>query len=352
MHPLPLRPVASATLPSSSSNRRSSFPAQASYTNQQQQEPIPFDYVSQIIMLQQAQINLLQQQGASLSQDRDRRDSSRSARSERWSGTNRSEDDGSSGSSRQEPFSGNLLVASALARRKRESLTLEAAQMMNYNLNGPSSRSPRTSEDSSSLRTPSPSSATPPAVYLYRPDDTYALEENNTSTGRTRRYSIDPQTRLPVRSSSVASSPSSSSPPPSAPTQLPSNRLSSITSSRDLDAGGATRKSSLVAALSKRQRPLSMGSSASLGQPRSVSDSAVVLSPFAPTFKPLPPVPPRRDSQSPHHSRSSTVTAGTITALRQPRLPAVDLDMNFASRIRRRAVGSLLIGRMSTLTVA
>jgi hypothetical protein len=341
-HPLPPKPP--STPPSF--RRPSSIHSNSSNTSnrnslnlnpQQHYNEHNLQSLSELIRLQQSQINLLRQQEATILQEKIRR---------RESG----------GSFKSEPISPsdeeaiarqNPLVASALARRKkRESLTLESIKSGAFSNNGPGSRSPRSSEDSLSLRTPSPTgSTTSPAVFVFKPGDTYPFRSGDNVPTKFN-HALPP---LPVRSSSMSSSSSASSPP--APTSASASTLN--------------RKSALFSVL--QQRPSSSSfdlNSLSLyghgnGTHRSVSDPSI-LSPFAPTFQPPTPSPPITSSlryESEFHPPTTTSQRNSMifaagggstmaSAMRQPMGPASEDDLvklNFSSRIRRKA---LFVGRL------
>lgn len=234
---------------------------------------------------------------------------------------------------RQSPL--DAVVASALARKKRQSLTLEGVQFSSGSPGSNDARLQRppshTSSNPRPLRTASPTSSTAPAVMVFGPGEVHLSTDQSDGPAL-----LD--TRLLVRSSSIAA--------------LDPAVTSAVRDGQcDLGVGGGTRKSALVSALAGRRRPVCFGAATTLPLDyRSISDSSL-LSPFAPTFQPLPcptSARPEPDHASVGNLRSGRLK-GTATATRQPIGPAREdelVKMNFASRIRRRAVGSLLIGRL------
>lgn len=222
----------------------------------------------------------------------------------------------------------NPLVASALARRKRQSLNTEAMSAIQFQgaeagvhgrriSSGPPTdglyHRRQSSSDTASSTVSHPSSTTartppatvdPPALILSQPGEAYPStsgsegDDDADSTSsikskpKARRYSV--HTSADLKKSSKPSSTASSSPelvqgPPEV-----SDTMSKATSRR------RSHVSDLNLALGgRKQRPASVGlGSPSLAggfgdqqqQPRSVSDTTP-LSPFASTFTPLPPSP-------------------------------------------------------------
>lgn len=329
----------------------------------------------------------------------------------------------------------NPLVASALARRKRQSLNAEAMGALQSQgagrerriSSGPadvvhhrqsssettasSASACHTSPPSSvSARTP-PASADPPALILSKPGEAYpstsgSEDDDDDSTSsikskpQARRYSVHTAADLtsPKASSSGSDSPDLSAEAQDAVAAKPTRR--SHVSDLNLALGG------------RKQRPAAIsGAGIGLGSPqlaggfgdtpRASSDSHTpILSPFATTFTPLPPSPyfpspaphqmsfaspplaggvafspqqmfsPQMNAFSPsmnafspnmstpfsptnpaYQSNKPAALAGTASAIRQPRGPAAELAGNFSSRLRRRAVATLLgsrgVGRVS-----
>lgn len=260
----------------------------------------------------------------------------------------------------------NPLVASALARRKRQSFNGDgshaAAQLPVVSLPSARTVSARptlghrssSSFDSTALssRSSSKSSHTPPALILSKPGDPYPTTSGSEGEDDAAVLAAEDSQRL--RTASASSKDSSSIP----------KGLSNAKDSPSLD-GGAEKDSkrrshvnTLELALGgRRQRPASIGSA--IGhltstpvevQPRSVSDSSA-LSPFATTFTPLPPSPftasPRSFEVSTPVPNAPVSTrplppSGTATACRQPRGPTTDLSGNWASRVRQQAVATLV----------
>ena len=308
----------------------------------------------------------------------------------------------------------NPLVASALARRKRQSLNadaLSAMQAQSPPTHGVLHRrqsSVETSSTNLSRHTSSPSSTAartppattdPPALILSQPGEAYPStsgSEADDDAGSTssikskpkaRRYSV--HTSADLRSSHPGSNASSS---PDLALDDPATNVHTSPSS-----GRRSHVNDLTLALSgRKQRPAALEATVGLGSPsvgagfgdrsqqqhlgRSVSDTTP-LSPFASTFTPLPPSPyitsprfdalqrtlsptlgafsPQMHAFSPSMSTSSpslgsdnyqsskpAPISGTASAIRQPRGPAAELAGNFSSRLRKRAVATLMGSRM------
>lgn len=217
----------------------------------------------------------------------------------------------------------NPLVASALARRKRQSLNAEAmgalqsqgrerrissgpADVVHHRQSSSETTASSTSASHTSppssvaARTP-PASADPPALILSKPGEAYpstsgSEDDDDDSTSsikskpKARRYSVHTAADLasPKPSSSGSNSPDLSAEAQDAVAAKPTTSRRSHVSDLNLALGG------------RKQRPASISGAIGLGSPqlaggfgdtpRAVSDTPV-LSPFATTFTPLPPSP-------------------------------------------------------------
>ncbi|GAA5915088.1 hypothetical protein JCM5296_000264 [Sporobolomyces johnsonii] len=256
----------------------------------------------------------------------------------------------------QQAARANPLVASALARRKRQSLNFEAQQRESLPAALQQQQPPVRQRVSTPPSSASPSASStrstppPPAVILSAPGEPYpdTSSASGSESGGTRPSS-------PASTSEAKSSPKS-----------PAN-------TNDAELRAARRRShldTLSSALGSRQkrRPASIGGVSDLStprpstltfphapSPRSVSDSHAslrspsfappppgpVLSPFASSFTPTP-----VSSSVPHEpayvSSRPPAVPGTATAVRQPRGPPVSVqEKNFGARIRQKAIENL-----------
>lgn len=289
----------------------------------------------------------------------------------------------------------NPLVASALARRKRQSLNSEALALAQQQ--GP--RDPVHSSQrstSTSSRAESSSSSQPPALILSEPGDPYPDSLGSGSHTAGVASGAAPNTALTSQSSrdtdsSPVSNVSSFDETQSSPEANQSDdnkvqraaRRRSHVSDLQLALGGRKSRppvsgvadntqSVSVPPSSQPDAPLSArtinGNNPGLGL--SAVDlsphvlSAVSLSPFASSFVPLPssPVPAYVSTydlaSSPSLSSSNYVStrpapvSGSASATRQPRGPPSDLSGNFTGRIRRAAVTTLLESRLDRINLA
>lgn len=300
----------------------------------------------------------------------------------------------------EESVKGNPLAASALARRKRQSLTMPIegpqlpatpTQPTARRVSDSATHHRRTSSSNASAQslisdarpvyTPprlSPTLSDPPALILSKPGEAFpstssssdgsqpatpARTESPTAKLRARRFSVSTRTKADhahSASTDSASSHGSSAAEPASSIKPWLAGVSEAGPASPMDDGPTRRPSqagSLAAALSgRRQRPAPVdtahGSFFPQQQQRSVSDSSA-LSPFATTFQPLPasPFTPSYDLRTPTSARAPVAPAyGTATPIRQPRGPAVEAELsssNFATRLRKKAISRLGVGRIS-----
>ncbi|KAK4698363.1 hypothetical protein P7C70_g7915, partial [Phenoliferia sp. Uapishka_3] len=266
----------------------------------------------------------------------------------------------------EESVRGNPLAASALARRKRQSLTLEGPQSsvvkadtaqrraVSYGGQFIQSQHRRRSSsvsdqsaisDSRPVYTPprlSPTLTDPPALILSKPGEAFPTTSNASSDDdvpSTPATTASPQPKVPARrfsvdtrnnashahTDSISSTQSSVAEDPARSIAPWLDGVSKAGASGLTEDGVPRRPSqagSLAAALSgRRQRPASMGGPppgmapietshvgtlfAAQQQQRSVSDASA-LSPFATTFQPLPITPFTPDSFGPYGNAPSS----------------------------------------------
>ncbi|SGY21588.1 BQ5605_C016g08255 [Microbotryum silenes-dioicae] len=291
----------------------------------------------------------------------------------------------------------NPLVASALARRKRQSVNLEAAvsseqtsrvaappssktdadpsispstdSSSTWERHGRSSSMNSSSTASSLIRTP-PMPNDPPAFILSRPGEPFP--DTSGSEGGSSRAGSPTTAEMPFKQR-----PSIKARLEQVPT-LPAEGLNTLSDPEVFElvldrpgSGGAGASPPRASHLSKlesvlkgrRQRVTSTPTSTVELQDASVQVVSVApsLSPFAAAFVPPSPVSytpssPSFNGSSPqvpsspfsggYRSNRPAAVPGTASASRQPRGPPSDLNGNFATRMRRKAVQALLQGRV------
>ncbi|SCV72088.1 BQ2448_4782 [Microbotryum intermedium] len=290
----------------------------------------------------------------------------------------------------------NPLVASALARRKRQNVNLEAASSLQsprvaaqssstsaadpsvspsvalsstWERHGRSSSMNSSSTASSLIRTP-PMPSEPPAFILSRPGEPFP--DTSGSEGGSSRSASPTTAEMPSKQRMSTKSRLE---------QVPSALGEDLKAPSDpevfelvLDrpgSGEATASPPRASHLSKLELVLKGRRQRVTSTPIStveLSDDSVQvvnvgpsLSPFATAFVPPSPVsytpsspffnaPSPQVPSSPfpggYRSNRPAAVPGTATAIRQPRGPPSDLNGNFATRMRRKAVQALLRGRV------
>ncbi|SCZ88358.1 BZ3500_MvSof-1268-A1-R1_Chr2-1g04358 [Microbotryum saponariae] len=292
----------------------------------------------------------------------------------------------------------NPLVASALARRKRQSVNLETAassgqtsrvaappsstteadpsispstgSSSTWERHGRSSSMNSSSTASSLIRTP-PMPSDPPAFILSRPGEPFP--DTSGSEGESSRAGSPTTAEMPFkrRPSIKARLEQVPTLPGEGPNTLSDPEVFELVLDRPGSGGvgasppRASHLSKLESVLKGRRQRVTSTPPTSTVELQDASVQVVSfapsLSPFAAAFVPPSPVSytpssPFFNSSSPqvpsspfsggYRSNRPAAVPGTASASRQPRGPPSDLNGNFATRMRRKAVRALLQGRV------